>query len=185
ADAGLDLFTLLFTAAVSLAAACAFGLLPALRFSGIGLLGSLRQTGRGVVGRSHLTRDVLVVVQTASALVLLVGSMLLVRSFWRLSNIDPGYETRNIFTFQVAPHREDLKDRASVSRFQYAFMDRLAALPGVQSVGFVTQLPLDEGAGTAFVTTPAIEASGAEAPLVRDAGAGGAYFQAMGIALLR
>ncbi len=185
ATAHLNFTALLFTAAVSLLAACAFGLLPALRVSGSGLLGSLRQTGRGVVGRTHYTRDALVVVQTALALVLLVGSGLLVRSFSKLSHVDPGYETRNIFTFQVAPHREDLKDRASVSRFQYVFMDRLRALPGVQSVGFVTELPLDEGAGTTFLTTPEIEASGAEAPSVRFAGAGGAYFQTMGIKLLQ
>jgi predicted permease len=185
ATAHLNFTALLFTAAASLLAACAFGLLPALRASGSGLLGSLRQTGRGVVGRGQVTRDVLVVVQTALALVLLVGSGLLVRSFAKLSHVDPGYDTRNIFTFQVAPHREDLKDRASVSRFQYVFMDRLRALPGVQSVGFVTQLPLDEGAGTTFITTPEIEASGAEAPSVRNAGAGGAYFQTMGIKLLQ
>ena len=190
AAAGLDFSTLLFTAGASLLAACAFGLLPALRFTGAGLLGSLGRTGRGVVGRSHLTRDVLVVVQTASALVLLVGSALLVRSFWQLSRVDPGYDTHDIFTFQVAPDRdapdrEKMNDRASVARFQYAFMDRLAALPGVESVGFVTQLPLDEGADETFITTARIEASGAEAPLVRYAGAGGAYFQTMGIGLLQ
>jgi predicted permease len=185
ATAHLDFPALLFAAAASLLAACAFGLLPALRVSGSALLGSLRQTGRGVVGGSHLTRDALVVLQTALALVLLVGSGLLVRSFWRLSHVDPGYDTQNIFTFQVAPHREDLKDRASVSRFQYVFMDRLRALPGVESVGFVTELPLDEGAGTTFITTPQLEASGAEAPSVRYAGAGGAYFQTMGIKLLQ
>jgi putative ABC transport system permease protein len=64
-------------------------------------------------------------------------------------------------------------------------MDRLKALPGVESVGFISTLPLDEGAGRANVTTPRIQASGAEAPLVRNAAAGGAYFQAMGIALTR
>jgi ABC-type antimicrobial peptide transport system permease subunit len=64
-------------------------------------------------------------------------------------------------------------------------MDRLAALPGVESVGFVPPLPLDAGAGDEHNTTPAILASGAEAPLVRVAGAGGAYFQAMGIDLLQ
>jgi len=64
-------------------------------------------------------------------------------------------------------------------------MDRLGAIPGVESVGFVTTLPLDEGAGRAPITTPAIEASGAEAPFVRYAGAGGAYFEAMGIDLLQ
>jgi ABC-type antimicrobial peptide transport system permease subunit len=62
-------------------------------------------------------------------------------------------------------------------------MDRLKAVPGVASVGYVTTLPLDEGAGTQNITTPRIEASGAEAPLVRFAGAGGSYFQTMGIAL--
>ena len=64
-------------------------------------------------------------------------------------------------------------------------MDRLKALPGVESVGFISTLPLDEGAGRANVTTPQIQASGAEAPAVRNAAAGGAYFQTMGIELKR
>ena len=183
AAAGLDTTVLLFNAGASLVAACAFGLVPALRSSGAGLLASLRQSGRGVIGQSTLARDALVVVQIASAVVLLVGSALLVRSFWQLSRVDPGFDTEGIFTFQVAPDRE-FADRASLSRFQYAFMDRLAAIPGVESVGFITLLPLDEGADQSFVTTPRLEASGAEAPLVRHAGAGGAYFQTMGIELL-
>jgi predicted permease len=185
AEAGLDLTTLLFTAGVSILAALAFGLAPAIRFSGAGLLDALRQAGRGVVGRSHLLRDALVVVQTASAVVLLVGSALLVRSFWQLSRVDPGFDTDNIFTFQIAPDRDDLNDRASVARFLYGFMERLDALPGVESVGLVTTLPLDEGASDVFVTTPRILASGAEAPRLQNAGAGGSYFQAMGIDLLR
>ena len=185
ATAGVDVIALLFTAAISLIAAFAFGLLPAIRFSRVGLLETLRQTGRGVVGRNHLMRDTLVVLQTASALVLLVGSALLVRSFAQLSRVDPGFDTEGIFTFQIAPDRPELNDRASISQFQYAFMDRLSALPGVESVGFVTTLPLDEGAGDVFITTPRLLASGAESPRVRFAGAGGAYFQTMGIELLR
>ena len=183
--AGLDLTALVFTAGLSVLAALAFGLLPAVRFTGAGLLGSLRQAGRGVVGRGGLTRDLLVVVQTAAALVLLVGSALLARSFWQLSHVDSGYDTDDIFTFQVAVRRADLEDRASMSRFQYEFMDRLSAVPGVVSVGFITTLPLDEGAGSSPVTSEQIEASGAEPPVVRNAGAGGAYFQTMGIELLR
>src|SRR5262245_39528191 len=81
--AGLDLTALLFTVGISVLAACAFGLLPAFRFSG-SRLGTLHQAGRGIVG-GNLTRDALVVVQTAAALVLLVGSALLMRSFWQLS----------------------------------------------------------------------------------------------------
>lgn len=185
ATAGLDLTALAFTAGISILAACLFGLLPAIRSSGAGSLDSLRDAGRGSVGRSRFTRDALVVVQTASALVLLVGSALLARSFWQLSNVDAGYATEDIFTFQVAVRRDDLNDRASMSRFQYEFMDRLQALPGVESVGFITTLPLDEGAGFTAVTSRQLEASGAEPPRVRNAGAGGAYFQAMGIDLLQ
>ena len=184
ADARLDRTALLFTAGISVLAACAFGLLPAFRLSG-SRLGSLQQAGRGIVGRRRFGRDALVVVQTASALVLLVGAALLARSFWQLSRVDAGYETNGIFTFQIAAGGPDLNDRAAVSRFQYVFMDRLKALPGVESVGFISTLPLDEGASSANVTTPKIQASGAEAPLVRNAAAGGAYFQTMGIALTR
>ncbi len=184
ATAGLDFSALLFTVGISILGACAFGLLPAFRISG-SRLGSLQQAGRGIIGRGGLTRDALVVAQTASALVLLVGSALLVRSFWQLSNVNAGYDTKDIFTFQIAASRPDLSDRASMSRFQYAFMDRLKAIPGVESVGYITTLPLDEGAGSQNITTPKISASGAEAPMVRFAGAGGAYFQTMGIELRR
>ena len=183
ASAGLDLMTLVFTVCISVLAACAFGLLPALRASGSSL-GGLQQAGRGIIA-GNLTRDVLVVVQTAAALVLLVGSALLMRSFWQLSHVDAGYSTKDIFTFQIAAGRPDLNDRAAMSRFQYAFMDRLKGLPGVESVGYITTLPLDEGAGSQNITTQRLEASGAEAPLVRFAGAGGAYFQTMGIDLRR
>jgi predicted permease len=127
----------------------------------------------------------LVVVQTASALVLLIGSALLMRSFWKLSNVDAGYDTKDIFTFQIAASRPDLNDRAAMSTFQYAFMDRLRGIPSVESVGYVTTLPLDEGAGRQNVTTPRLDAGGAEPPVVRFAGAGGAYFQTMGIDLVR
>jgi predicted permease len=181
--ASLDRTALLFTVGLSIVAACMFVLLPAFFFSGANL-GSLQQSGRGVVGLRSVTRDALVVVQTASALVLLVASALLLRSFWQLSRVDTGYDTKDIFTFQIAPSRPELNNRAAVSRFQYAFMDRLAALPGVDSVGFITTLPLDEGAGSQNITTPAIIARGAEAPLVRVAAAGGSYFKTMGIEML-
>jgi predicted permease len=183
ATAGLDLMALLFTMGISALAACAFGLWPAFRYSGSRLAG-VQPAGRGVVG-GNLTRDALVIVQTAAALVLLVGSALLMRSFWQLSNVDAGYDTEGIFTFQIAANRPDLNDRAAMSRFQNTFMDRLNALPGVESVGYITTLPLDEGAAGQNITTPRLEASGVEAPLVRYAGAGGAYFQTMGIELVR
>jgi putative ABC transport system permease protein len=184
ATAHLDGTALLFTAGISFLAACAFGLLPAFRVSG-SRLGGIQQAGRGIVGRRSFARDALVAVQTAAALVLLVGAALLMRSVWQLSRVDTGYDTKGIFTFQIAAGGPDLNNRAAVSRFQYVFMDRLRGIPGVESVGFISTLPLDEGAGSVNITTPRIQASGAEPPLVRNAAAGGAYFQTMGIDLKR
>ncbi len=182
-SAGLDLGALLFAGLASIVAACGFGLAPAIRASGVGLLEALRQGGRGAV-RGGVMRNALVVAQTALALVLLTGSGLLLRSFWRLSRVDPGYDTGGVFTFQIAPDRPEINDYQSSALFHYGFMERLMAIPGVQSVGVVATLPLDEGAGEATVTTERIEAGDAEPPMVRVTGAGGAYFQAMGIELL-
>ena len=85
--------------------------------------------------------------------VLLVGSGLLLKSFVELRRVDPGYDTEDIFTFQTAPdpRSHGLVDAVTLAQFHYDFMDRLAALPGVRSVGLANTLPLDEGAGlTAF-----------------------------------
>ena len=126
-------------------AALLCGLLPALRASEPSL-DRLRDGSRGSTARRHWARDGLVVAQTALALVLLIGSALLLRSFSSMRNVDPGYDTRDIFTFQIAPEGGDAhRTAASYARFHLAFMDRLAALPGVESVGIVDNVPLNEG----------------------------------------
>ena len=87
-----------------LLAALACGVVPALRASSPDL-SRLREGGRGTTGRRRWGRDALVVGQTALALVLLIGSALLVQSFQRLRNVDPGYDTEDIYTFQFAPEQ--------------------------------------------------------------------------------
>jgi predicted permease len=176
----------MFTAGVTILAALAAGLLPAIRFSKPELMGGLRESERVGSGPHHFTRDALVIIQTAAALVLLVASGLLFQSFRTLSRVDPGYDTQDIFTFQMAPdfQQRGIGDGPSLAQFHYMFMDRLARVPGVESVGLVNTLPLDEGAGTTQFATE--EAAGMEAvePLLRFTFAGGDYFQTMGIRLL-
>ena len=99
---GLDLPTLAAAFGLVVLAALACGAVPALRASAPDLV-RLRDGGRGSTGRRHCGRDLLVVGQTALALVLLIGSALLVQSFQRLRNVDPGYDTSDIYTFQFAP----------------------------------------------------------------------------------
>jgi predicted permease len=184
---GLDSTALFFTAGVAIFAACASGLLPALRLSGARMTSALAESGRVGGRRNRLTQDGLVVLQTAAALVLLVGSGLLLQSFRALSSVDPGYETDNIFTFQMAPEpaKHGVTDGATAAQFHYGFMDRLAAIPGVESVGVVNELPLDDGANRTRIATRRTDASGDVQPLLRFTLAGGEYFQTMGIRLLR
>jgi predicted permease len=184
---GLDATALLFTAGVAMFAAWVSGLLPAVRFSGGRIMDGLAHSSRVGAARSRVTHDALVVLQTAAALVLLVGAGLLVQSFRALNNVRPGYETDNIFTFQMAPEpaKHGVTDGSTAAQFHYAFMDRLAAMPGVESVGVVNELPLDDGANRTRIATTRTDASGGVEPFVRATFAGGEYFQTMGIRLLR
>jgi predicted permease len=124
------------------------------------------------------------VAQTALALVLLIGSGLLLRSFWALRHVDPGYDVEDIFTFQFAPEGPHLPDGPAYARLHLAFMDRLRALPGVESVGLVENVPLNEGtAGGRF----RVEGTAGEAdtgPLLQVTYSAGDYFKTMGIAVV-
>jgi hypothetical protein len=185
--ADIDAAALLFSAGVVILATLLSGLVPAIRFANFEITDGLRDSLRAGWGRDHrLTRDALVVTQTAAALVLLIGSGLLFQSFRELKAVDPGFETQDLFTFQMAPNfrQVGLVDGPTFARFHYDFLDRLAALPGVQSVGLVNELPLDEGAQSQRFVTEGSEAPGAE-PLLQMTYAAGDYFETMGIPLLR
>jgi predicted permease len=179
----LDAPTLVAAFVLVVVAALACGAVPALHASSPDLT-RLREGTRGSTGRRHLGRDVLVVAQTALALVLLIGSALLVQSFQRLRNVDPGYDTADLYTFQFAPEQPRLTDGPSWGRFHLEFMDRLRALPGVAGVGVVNNIPLDEGTGSGRFLTDAMNADGGGALLAQNF-AGGDYFRVMGVDLLR
>lgn len=178
---GLDLPTLLFALAAAVGSALACGAVPALRGSAPDL-NRLRNGGRGATRRQHWARNGLVVGQTALALVLLIGSGLLVRSFAALRNVDPGYDTKDLLTFQIAPERPELTDGPSFSQFSHDFMDRLRALPGVQSVGLVENIPLNEGTRTSRFRPEGTDPDGG--PLLNYTWAAGDYYSTMGIAVI-
>jgi predicted permease len=180
---GLDAPTLAATFGIVLLVALVCGAAPALRASSPDLT-ALREAGRGSTGKRAWGRDLLVVGQTALALVLLIGSALLVESFQRLRRVNPGYDIRDIYTFQFAPRQPGLRDGPSLGRMHLAFMDRLRALPGVTAVGVVNNIPLDEGTPSVRVRTN--EMSGdAQAVLLNLNFTGGDYLRAMSIPLLK
>jgi predicted permease len=97
--------------------------------------------------------------------------------------VDPGYDTQDIFTFQIAPERAELRDGPSFARFDLDFLDRLAALPGVESVGLVENVPLNEGVSSQRFRTE--EMGDDEGIMLSYTWAAGDYFRTMGIDLLQ
>jgi len=181
ASVRLDPLTLAAAFGLVLLAALACGTVPALRASAPDFA-RLREGGRGNTGRRRRGRDMLVVGQTALALVLLIASALLVQSFNKLRNVDPGYRTEDLYTFQFAPERP-YRDGPSWGRMHLAFIDRLRALPGVTGVGIVNNIPLDEGTGT--IRFRADDTPSDDGALLNMNFTGGDYFNVMGIKLLQ
>jgi putative ABC transport system permease protein len=180
---GLDLPTIAAAFILVLLVALACGTVPALHASSPDLT-RLREGTRGSTGARSLGRDLLVVAQTTLALVLLIGSALLVQSFQRLRSVDPGYDTADIYTFQFAPEQARLTDGPAWGRLHLDFMDRLRALPGVVGVGVVNNIPLDEGTGSGRFLTEALDPQSGGVLLDQNF-TGGDYFKVMGIDLLR
>ena len=181
AEVGMDGWALVVAFGLVLLTAFACGVVPGLSASAPDL-NRLREGGRGSTGKRHFGRDALVAGQAALALVLLIGSALLVQSFQRLRNVDPGYETAGIYTFQFAPDQPRLVDGPTWGQLHLDFMNRLRALPGVTDVGVVNNLPLDEGTGGGRFLTDAMTDDGGGVLLDQNF-AGGDYFRAMGIGL--
>ena len=182
-DVGLGLPTFGATFALVILVAAACGIVPAIRASSPDLSG-LREGGRGSTGGRQLGRDMLVVAQTALALILLIGSALLVQSFQKLRNVNPGYVVDNIYTFQFAPDQPALRTGPDFGRMHLAFMDRLRALPGVSDVGVINNLPLDEGTGNVRVMTEG-QTSADDGFRVSLNSAGGDVFKVLGIPVLQ
>ncbi len=175
--------TLLFTLLAAVVAGVACGLVAALRGASPDLA-RLREGGRGSTARRRLVRDGLVALQTAMALVLLIGAGLLMRSFVALKAVDPGYDTRDVFTFQFAPEQPALVDGASWARFHLAFLERLQNLPGVTSVGIVENVPLDEGTREDRFRNEEMPEGPDVGPTLNWTFAAGDYFPTMSIGVL-
>lgn len=141
ADARLTGVAALATFGMAVVAGAVAGLLPLLRRQQAMSLLSDASRGTPAPAR-HRVRRALVAVQMALALVLLAGAGLLVRSFGRLLAVNPGFDATRVMTFRVALPRAPYGDVAVASRFYLDLESALAALPGVQSAGLATTLPL-------------------------------------------
>lgn len=139
---GMDGSVLAYAVGVTLISAVLFGLAPALR-STSGPMGELREGGRGSAGRrSHRFGSTLVVVQTALAVVLLVGGGLLMKSIAGMRNQDFGFDPENVLTVRISPPSTAYEDADDLRAFWDAVEDRVASRPGIVAVGSTQSHPL-------------------------------------------
>lgn len=134
-EIGLDAHVLIFTTAISLLAGILFGLAPALKVSQPNLHETLKEGGRGASGTRHRTQGVFVVVETALALVLLIGAGLMIRSLVELWNVDPGFNPHNVLSFGLSLPPSLAKASPDAIRAAFREFDaKIAAIPGVRAV---------------------------------------------------
>jgi len=142
---GVDGLVLAFTLAISILAGLLFGAIPILKYAGPQLVNALRGGGRTASASKerHRARNALVVAQVALALVLLVTSGLMIRTFQALRNVHPGFvRAEQVLTLRLSIPQSQLKDEVAVARMHQAIRDRIASMPGVESVALTTIMPM-------------------------------------------
>jgi predicted permease len=141
AEIGLDLRVLAFTLSASLLTGLIFGLAPALHAARMELNQVLKEGGRG--GAKGRVRSALVITEVALALVLLVGTGLLVRSLANLYRVNPGFDPNNVLSFRIDLSPGAFSEATKIRAFYTDFPRRTRSLPGVQAVGAASVAPLN------------------------------------------
>jgi len=192
----LDPVVLAFTFCVSVFTGLFFGLAPAWHVVRTDLRESLNKVGRGTSASaaSRRLRAVLVVSELALAVLLLVGAGLLIRSFGRLLEVSPGFQTQHLLTLRLSLPDKVYPDGAPVQNFFAELMARVRAVPGVEAAGAVSQMPLTESytSGSVYFEDSSIPDLPKYPPFgnapymeIDQRSATPGYFQAMQIPLVR
>ena len=142
-EIGVDVRVLAFTGAIVLLTGLVFGLAAAVPAGRLNLASALGERTRGA-GR-HRSRDLLVMSETAFAIVLLAGAGLMLSSFAKLRSVDPGFTAENVTAVRFARMPRDYDAMDAIWRFQRQVIERLASMPGVQSVAGLPNFPLERG----------------------------------------
>jgi predicted permease len=151
-EVGVDWRVAAFTIGVSIVTGIAFGLIPALQASRVDLTTSLKESsGRTGTGfRQTWTRSILVVTEVALAIVLLVGSALLIKSAAALARVDPGFDSTNVLTMRMSLAGPEFQSSEGVAQLVRNGVEALRAVPGVELVSATCCVPLQGGYGLPF-----------------------------------
>ncbi len=150
----LDWRVLAFTFAVSLVTGILFGLVPALAASNPDLNETLKEGGRGGSGgvKRQRMRSAFVIAEITLALVLLVGAGLMLKSFWRLQRVDPGFNPDGVLTMRMMLPFGTYQKPAQRSAFYRQVLERIKSAPGVEAVSATSRVPLTQGSNSGTIS---------------------------------
>ncbi len=186
AEISLDPHVLLFSGLVAVLTGTLFGLAPAWHASRVNLQGTLKEAGRGATSSRTGIRQGLVIAEVALTFVLLVGAGLLLLSFHRLLQVNPGFAVDRVLTFRINPPEDKYQTDTQEILFCQALREKLRALPGVQAASLCSQTPLHEGGwDMLFLIEGRPEPPPHLQPSLQVHLIAPDYFQAMGIPLLQ
>ncbi len=174
-----------FTFVVSLLTGIVFGLAPAIHAAKTDVNDALKSGGKGSINSGNRLRRVLVVAEVALSLMLFIGAGLLMKSFWILTRVNPGFQSDHLLTLRVSLPEQKYSDDAQVIEFYKNVPGRLSALPGVKAVSAVNRLPISGGDPHGDLTIEGRTFVTGEAPGVSFRRILPNYFRAMGIPLLQ
>jgi putative ABC transport system permease protein len=183
---GLDGRVVVFTLALSIVTGLIFGLAPAIQVSRTNVQESLKEGGASAGGaQRNWLRNLLVVAETASALVLLIGAALLIRSFAQLQQTDSGLRPENVLTMRLSLSDTKYSTDQSAQNFYEQLLGRVSGLAGVEAAGLINYLPLQQWGHNGDI---GIEGKGpflpGQAPLAEYRAASPDYFRALGVPLV-
>jgi putative ABC transport system permease protein len=186
-EVGIDGRVLAFTFGISLLTGLLFGLAPALQSSRTDLHGTLKEGGRSGGATRGWMRKGLMVFEVTSALVLLIGAGLLIKSFWRVQEVNPGFDSNNLLTLQLDLPDTKYKEPAQIDDFFQRILSEIAALPGVKSTGISSTIPMSSSNqnDSTFEIEGRVPMPGELGPWGDLWFAGANYFQTMNIPLIR
>src|SRR5215213_7431056 len=183
----IDSRVLLFTLGVSILTSVVFGLIPSLQAGKTDVQDTLKEGGNPVSGGSvgGWLRPILVVVEVAAAVVVLIGAGLMIRSILRIREVQPGLKPQNLLTAKLTLPREKYTDAETAIRFYQQVIERVSNLPGVESAGLVSHLPIEERGFNGNISVEGKTYPPNESPLVEFRVVSEDYFQTANIPLLR
>jgi len=182
----LDGWVLAFTAALGVLTPLVFGVLPALQASRADLRSAIAEGGRGSLAAGRrVVRHPLVAAETGIALMLLVGSALLIHSFWNLLSVDAGFDPNGVAAIETSVPQSRYQTPDASARFYQQLLERIRAIPGVEAAGATTVPPLSGGGPSGGLVLEGKPAAAGSAPIADYFVVTPGYFAAMRIPIVR